>query len=177
MKTNVEKQCNRPLLLRNRSLKSDGKNSSKGMSLRGRSPSGKRPQRPCEDYISGKCTNPLCDSWHHLLCQNTKHNRDADSVKKCAFLHTEVDSQPNNQPQKNGGKGSVAILKNSTECCVFQDAEPPKSNSILRKDTKSLGPKHSVQCSKGTSRPVKIRERKNPSQGVIQRSDPQERSL
>ena len=66
MRTNVENQRAHPLLLQNRRRKSEG------MSLRGRSPSGKRSRRPCKDYISGKCTNPSCDSWHPPVCQNFK---------------------------------------------------------------------------------------------------------
>ena len=44
-----------------------------------------------------------------------------------------------------------------------------------RRDIKSLGPKRSVQFSKGTLRHVKIRERKGPSQGVVQQCVPHER--
>ena len=51
---------------------SDGKYSSKGKYLRGRSPSGKRLRRLCKDYISGKCTNSSCDSWHPPVCQSYK---------------------------------------------------------------------------------------------------------
>ena len=43
--------------------------------------------------------------------------------------------------------------------------------------TKSMGPKRSVQFSYGTSRHMKIRERKGPSQGVFQHTGPHERSL
>ena len=54
--------------------------------------------------------------------------------------------------------------------------DPPKSRSILRKNTYFLGSKRSVHFSKGTLRHVKIRERKGSSQGVIQHSEPHERS-
>ena len=60
--------------------------------------------------------------------------------------------------------------------CVFQDTEPPKSKSILRKSTKSLGSDRSVHFSKGTLHFVTIRERKGPSQGVIQNCETQERN-
>ena len=83
-----------------------------------------------------------------------------------------IDSQPNKKPKKSGGKGSVAFVKTSQQlCCVFQDAEPSKSRSNLRKDTKVLGPKRSVLFSQGTLRHVKILGRKGPSQGVIQHSE------
>ena len=71
-----------------------------------------------------------------------------------------VDSQPNKKPKKTGGKGSVALLKNSKQFgCVFQDIGPPKSKSILRKGTKSLGLKRSVHFSKGALRHVKNSDR------------------
>ena len=34
---------------------------------------------------------------------------------KFVFRHNEVDSQPNKKPKKSGGKGSVALLKNSKQ--------------------------------------------------------------
>ena len=106
----------------------------------------------------------------------TKLNRDANSAKSASSC-TEVDSQPNKKPKKSGGLGSVALSKNSKQVgCVFQDIDRSKYKSILRKSTQFWGPKRSLQFSKGTLHPVKIWERKGPSQGVIHRSEPHERS-
>ena len=57
--------------------------------------------------------------------------------EKCVFMHREVDSQPNKQPKESDGKGSgLFIGEFHTQLgCVFQDIEPPKSYSILRKGT------------------------------------------
>ena len=72
--------------------------------------------------------------------------------------------------EKIGGKGSVALLKNSRQFgCVLQDVGPPKSNSISRKGTKFLGPQRSVQLSRGASRRMKTRERKGPYAGLKKR--------
>ena len=60
--------------------------------------------------------------------------------------------------------------------CIPGFSEPPKSKSILRTSPKFFGPKRSVHFSKGTLHHVKIPERKCPSQGVIQHSEPHERS-
>ena len=61
-------------------------------------------------------------------------------------MHREADGQPQ---KKNGGKGSVALWKNSKQSdYVFQDIEPRKSNSILRKSTTFLGSRTRVQFSK-----------------------------
>ena len=84
--------------------------------------------------------------------------------EKCILRHKGFDSQPNKKPKKNGGTGSVVLLKNSKLLgCVFQDVEPPKSKSILRKSTQFLGIKRSVQFSKGTPPRKKLgKERKKP---------------
>ena len=75
---------------------------------------------------------------------------------------------PDKRPKKNGGKDSVALLRNSRQrSCVFQDNEPPKSFSILRRAQHPLEPKRSVHFSKGASRHMKIRDRKSPSQALV----------
>ena len=53
--------------------------------------------------------------------------------------------------------------------CVSQDTEPPKK-STLRKSNRA------VTFSKGTWHHMNIRERKGPSQGVVQNCEPQERN-
>ena len=58
--------------------------------------------------------------------------------------------------------------------CVSQDTERPKK-SILRKSRK-LGSNCTVTFSKGTWHHIKSRERKGPSQGVVQKCKPQERN-
>ena len=87
----------------------------------------KRSRRPCKECISGKCTNRthcvILDTLPHVKI--TERNRAADLVKNA---HSPA------KTKVTGGKGFVAILKNSKQLgCVFQDLEPPKSNSILRK--------------------------------------------
>ena len=113
-----------------------------------------------------------CDSWHTSVCvcvRITKPELGCKFDERCSFLHREADGQPQ---KKNGGKGSVAPQKNSKQPdCASQDTEPLKSNSILRRSTTFLGPKHSLQFSKGALRHMKIRERTGPSQGVIQHAD------
>ena len=109
----------------------------------------------------GHCTNTSCACWHRPVCQNYMTESGCKFCTNCIFRHKEVDSQPTKKPKKSGGKGSVALLKNSRQSgCVFQDSEPPKSKSILRKSTKSLGSKRSVHFSKGTLRHSKFWERK-----------------
>ena len=62
----------------------------------------------------------------------------AGSLKKCLFLKKEADHQLNKRPKKGVRKGSVGQSKNAMLLnCVFQEIDPPKFNSILRKGTKS----------------------------------------
>ena len=59
----------------------------------------------------------------------------------------------------NGDKTAVTILRDTRQLgCVFQDAEPPKSSSILRKSTKVLRPLKRVPFAKATLSDVSILE-------------------
>ena len=114
-------------------------------------PSRRKRQKPCKKHFKGNCTNPSCDLWHPPECQHYKTQSGCKFGDKCVFMHMEVGS-----------------LKNSKQFgCVLQDIEPPKSKSILRKSPKSFGSDPTVRFSKGTLRPVKIRERNGPSQRVF----------
>ena len=58
--------------------------------------------------------------------------------RKCRFRHAEVDGQPSKTSKKSGVKGSVVLLKESTQLgCVSQDSHPSKS--ILRKGKMARG--------------------------------------
>ena len=141
------------------------------------SPSGKKGQRACKNYLEGTCTNPSCDYWHPPVCQNYKTESGCNFGDKCPSRHTEVDRQPSKKSKKSGGKRSVASLTESKHLgCLFQDTEPPKSKSILRKSTISLGSDRTVRFSKDTLHPVKFRERNGPSPRVILKCEPQERN-
>ena len=60
-----------------------------------------------------------CIRIRHVTCGTlpcvtiTGLNADARMVKICTFRHVEVDGQPSKKSQKSGGKGSVALLKES----------------------------------------------------------------
>ena len=71
----------------------------------------------------------------------------------CHFRHVEAERKPNKKSKKGAAKGSVAILKESTQLgCVSQDSCPRKS--FLRELGK-LGSKHTVKFSKGTWHQIK----------------------
>ena len=92
-------------------------------------------------------------------------------------MHQQFEGQSRNKPRKSGDNSAAAILKNSRQLgCVYQDTEPPKTSSILRKGTKVLGPTRSVQFSKNTARHMKVRASRGPPLGVIQHTSPHEHS-
>ena len=83
------------------------------------------------------CTKSPCDDWH-VNC--TSLNRVANSVI-CARLHTgRLKVNLAKGRKKDADKSAVAMLRNVRQLgCVFQDAEPPESLSIIRKNPKVLG--------------------------------------
>ena len=77
---------------------------------------------------------------------------------------------------KNGDKSAVAMLKITRQLgCVFQDMEPPKSSSILRKSSNILKPVRCVQFTNAVLRHANIRDQ-NPSLGMICPGDPHQRN-
>ena len=61
-------------------------------------------------------------------------------------------------------KSAVALLKDVRQLgCVFRDAVPPESLSILRKSTRVLGLTRRVRFTKATQRHANIRKSKGPS--------------
>ena len=59
--------------------------------------------------------------------------------------------------KKNGDKSAVAMLKSTRQMgCVFQDMEPPKSSSILRKSSNIRKPIRCVQFTKAVVRHANI---------------------
>ena len=92
---------------------------------------------------------------------------------KCHFRQVEAEGKPNKKLKKGGAKGSVAILKESTQFgCVSPESYP--RNFILR-EPGMLGSKHAVKFSKGTWHQIKNRESKGPSRGIVQKCAPHER--
>ena len=128
--------------------------------------SDKRSQIVCRVKF---CKNPSCKFWHPPVCLNYKSDKGCINGDKCLFRLVESEGKPSKK-----SKGTVAILKESIQLgCVSQDSYLRKS--IQRKSGK-LGSNHTVKLSKGTWHHIKIRKRKGPSRGVIQKCAPHERS-
>ena len=120
-------------------MQQNERKSSRTRSPRGKSPSGRTSRWPCKDYLKGTCTNSFCEKWHPPECLFCKSKNGCRFVEKSPFAHRQVDEQPSNRSKKNGDKSTVARLKITRQLgCVFQDVEPPKSLSILRKSTNPM---------------------------------------
>ena len=112
-------------------------------------PTGRKRQKLCKNYLKGTCANPSCNCWDPPACENHISKSGCKFGELCPFRHTEVDRRPSKKSKKSGGKGSVASLMKSFQLgCVSQDSESPKM-SDLRKSGK-VGSNRAVTCSKGT---------------------------
>ena len=132
-----------------------------------KSPSGRMCRLPCKDYLKGTCTNSFCEKWHPPECLFFKSESGCRFGEKCSCAHRQVDEQPRKRSKKKGDKSAVATLKKheyhhrrgrpvknaySSHTrqlgCVFQDMEPPKSSSILRKSSDMRKPIRCVEFTK-----------------------------
>ena len=78
--------------------------------------------------------------------------------------------------KKDGDKSADAMLKSTRQFgCVFQDMEPPKSSSILRKSSNIRKPIRCVKFTKAVVRHAGIRDQ-NPSLGMICPGESHQRS-
>ena len=132
----------------------------------------------CRARITSKELAPLHSVKNGIL-QNacsTSPKRDAGLGKSALMRIAGVDEQPSKKSDKNGDKIAVAMLKITRQLgCVFQDMEPPKSSSILRKSSNILKPIRCVQFTKAVLRHANIRDQ-NPSLGMIFPGDPHQRN-
>ena len=131
---------------------------------------------PCKDYLKGTCTNSFCERWHPPACLFYKSESGCRFGEKCSYAHRQVDEQPSKRSKKNGDKSAVAMLNITRQSgFVFQDMEPPKSSSILRKSSDMRKPIRCVKFTKAVVRHADVRDQ-NPSFGMICPGDPHQRS-
>ena len=105
-------------------------------------------------------------SLHHSFCEKWpppewlfhKSEKGCRFREKCPHALRQVDEQPSKRSKKNGDKSAVAMLKITRQLgCVFQDMEPPKSSSILRKSSNTRKPIRCVRFTKAVVRHANIR--------------------
>ena len=133
-------------------------------------------RRPCKDYLRGTCTTPFCEKWHLPECLFYKSENACRFWEMCSYAHRQVDEQPSKKSKKNSDRIAVAILKNTRQVdCVFQDMEPPRSSSIVRKSSTISKPIQRVRFTKTVLHFANIRDIKL-SLGVIWPGDHHQRN-
>ena len=112
----------------------DVKNSTRSKCPRGRSPSGRISRLSCKHHLEGTCTNPFCEQLHSQQCLFYKTKEGCKFGEKCSFAHRRVEEQPSKKSKMNSNKSEMAFLKETRQLsCAFQDMEPPRPSSTLRK--------------------------------------------
>ena len=89
---------------------------------------------------------------------------------KCSFRHVEEYVKPNKKSKKGGAKGSIAFLKGSAQLGCVSQASCPRNLFYVNLECWE-------QSTPSICHQIKIRERKGPSRGIIQKCAPHERSL
>ena len=153
---NKRAKSTQPNLSPRASTQQSVRNASRTRSPRGRSPSGRMFRLPCKDYLKGTCTNPFCENGISQSACSTSLRMDADLVKSALMRIARLKNSQAKGP-KNGDKSAVAMLKITRQLgCVFQDMEPPKSSSVLRKSSNIRKPIRCVQFTKAVVRHANI---------------------
>ena len=118
----------------------------------------------CRARITSKKLAPLHSVKNGILQSacSTSLRMDADLGKNSLTHTARLTNSLTKSLKKNGDSNAVAILKDTGQLgSVFQDMEPPKSASILRKSSNILRPIRCVQFSKVVLRHVNIRDQKH----------------
>ena len=119
---------------------------------------------------------PFCEIWHTPECLCYKSEKGCRFGEKCSCAHRQVDEQPSKRSKQNGDKSAVAMLKITRRLgCVFQDMEPLKSTTILRKSSNILKPIRCVRFTNAVVRHANIPDQ-NPPLGMICPGDPHQRN-
>ena len=106
-----------------------------------------------------------CKFGHPPVCQNYKSDTGCIFGRTCFFRPVEAEEKPSKKSTKDGAKGSVPLLKESTHLgCVSQDSLPRKS--FLREEGK-LGSNAPSISPRAPGHRIKFRERKCASRGII----------
>ena len=143
-------------------------------------PEVKVPVVECRDALARIISKELATtrSAKSGILQNacsTSPKMDASLVKS-ALMHTvRLMNSLAQGLQNNGDKSAVAMLEITRQMgCVFQDMEPPKSTTILRKSSNVLKPIRCVRFTEAVLCHANIRDR-NPSFGITCPGGPHQR--
>ena len=103
-------------------------------------------------------------TWQLVVNRDKSHNRTGQPVVKRDTRH-----------ELNHGPVGCRSSTTRQLGCVFQDMDPPKLSSILRKSSDMQKPIQRVKFTKAIARHTKIRDQ-NPSLGMICPGEPHQRN-
>ena len=171
-------------------MRQNERNASRTRSPRGKSPSGRMSRWPCKDSLKGTCTNSFCEEWHPPVCLFYKSENGCRFGEKCSYLHRQVDELPCKRSKNMVTKVQWLCWRRMSSIierldplyafihqiqdnwvAYFQDMEPPKSSSILRKSSDMRKPIRCVKFTKAVVRHANIRDQ-NPSFWMICPGEP-----
>ena len=120
-----------------------------------------------------RCKESSCGHLQPPVCYKYKFGNGCIYGHRCQYRHEE---KPSKRSSKESTQKAVAILRqNKVQGCVFQNSDPKKF--ILRKAGQvrlNAWAGHTVKFSGRTWYEIRIRDRKEPSRGVIQEGEPHE---
>ena len=110
VKISVEK-LHHQIRLRILSCSRVSEKSSRTLSPRGRSPSGRTSRWSCKDFLGRTCNNSFGEKWQPPECLYSKTKSGCQFGERCSFAHRQVDEQPTKRSKTNNDKSAVALLK------------------------------------------------------------------
>ena len=109
--------------------------------------------------MKGTRANPSFEKWHSPQCSWYKSAEGCKLGDKCSFEHRCCEEQPRKRSKRSGVRSAVALLKEPKNLgCVFQDVEPPRSSSILRKSSTTTKPIRFVRFTTAVLHNAKLRD-------------------
>ena len=111
--------------------------------------------------------NPSCKFWLRPVCRNYKSEFGCEFGRTCFHKHVEADEKPNNKSKKGRAKGSVALVKESTQLGCISRFLSEKVSFYVKKD--KWYQNHADKFSKGRWHHMKNRKSVNLMSAVIAR--------
>ena len=105
------------------------------------------------------CKNPSCKFWLRPVCRNCKSEFGCEFGRTCFHRHVEADEKPNKKSKIGRAKGSVALVKESTQLGCISRFLYEKVSFYVKKD--KWYQNHADKFSKGRWHHMKNRKSVN----------------
>ena len=174
----LDSKHSRPLLLQRRRHRLTEEDLPKALGSRREGPSGRKPQQACISYFKGNCTDPSCFFFFGILTyvKITYLNRDANSATNVFSDILRLTGSPVKSRRKVVGKDQLPCWRSQYSLVACPKRQRRAIEEVYSTEELKIGIKLHHQLLQGHMAPHTNRERKGPSQGVIQKCEPQERN-